>query len=163
MNILFYHPQTKLPEGNIFRGVCLSTGGGRSVLWGGVGGYRPQHGVPSLVGWFHDGGAVKEINAGVPWKRGAMKETPPPISQQARALRILLECILAIHGTPTILLTHCPRFVTQKHWEYYDQFCPPCPLLTHWLHHHRFSAWRLTCNRKCDCRVWLMCRVKIIV
>ena len=30
-NMLHYRPQTKLHEGNVFRGVCLSTNGGGAV------------------------------------------------------------------------------------------------------------------------------------
>ena len=46
-----YHPQMKLREGNILRGVCLSTGGSRPEQGGAVltGGCHPSQGVQSLL------------------------------------------------------------------------------------------------------------------
>ena len=75
----FYRSQTKLGEGNVLRGVCLSTGGRRE---GGV----PWKGVP----WtgFQGGGAM----GGVLWRDCCEGLPPPPLLVNKRAIRILLEC-----------------------------------------------------------------------
>ena len=69
-NMLHYRPQTKLQEGNVFRGVCLSTNGGgavhrgdaihrdgskKGVLWRGHGMKGCHEGWGVVKEWGHEG------------------------------------------------------------------------------------------------------------
>ena len=75
-----YCPQTKLLKGNVFRGVCLSRGGRKSVLNGGGGAI--------LSG---GGGAI--LSRGIPWEEVPWRNHT---SVNKRTVRILLECILVL-------------------------------------------------------------------
>ena len=123
----YYRPKRSFGQGNIFTGVCLSTGGGAcskfsggrgGIFWGGVPAPNFRGGV------FFRGGCLLQIFGGVPapnfrggyfsggyfWGGGV----PAPNFRggalhrntvNVRPVRILLECILV-----TIILMHAMMF-----------------------------------------------------
>ena len=113
----FLPPANEVYEGNVFTGVCLSTGGGVSIQGGSLTrgslyrGVSVQGGSLSRgslsKGGLYPGGLCPRgcLSIGVSVqgglcligslsRGGLLSGRPPPLSGKERAIRILLECIL---------------------------------------------------------------------